>query len=63
MGEWVPGTRTSNDGLVRDCRVVSVSELPSILPHESLGVTPEQRRVELQHRRDQWCLRLAEGFS
>jgi hypothetical protein len=55
--QGVPRTRTNTDGLLREVRVAKVHDLPSILPSEARGVTPEQRRQEFQQRADEWRLR------
>jgi hypothetical protein len=57
----VPWTRTNSDGLLREVRIVKVGDLASLLPAAARGVTPEQRRREVQQRTDEWRLRLATG--
>jgi hypothetical protein len=59
--QGVPRTRTSSEGLLKNVQFVKLSELPSVLPPDALGVTPEQRRAAVQQRVDQWRLRLATG--
>jgi hypothetical protein len=59
--QGVPPTRTNSDGLLRDLRVVKISDLPSILPAEARGVMPEQRRREFEERTDEWRLRISAG--
>jgi hypothetical protein len=59
--QGVPRTRTTVDGLLREVRVVKISDLASNLSPEARGVTPEQRRREFRQRTDEWRLRTAGG--
>jgi hypothetical protein len=59
--QGLPRTRTSPEGLVRDFRVVKISDLPSVVSAELCGMTPAVRAQENKTRLDQWRLRLAEG--
>jgi hypothetical protein len=63
MVRWqgIPKTRTNGDGLVRDFRVVKVSDLPSLLPSEAMGITAAQRQDEREQRQSEWRLRIADG--
>jgi len=58
--QGLPRTRTSSEGLIRDYRVVKVSELANILKPEQ-RVTPEQRKRYREQRTDEWRLRIATG--
>jgi hypothetical protein len=57
--QGVPRTRKNSDGLLREARLVKVTELASILPAEARGVTADQRREEQKQRADEWRLRTA----
>jgi hypothetical protein len=59
--QGLPRTRTGPEGLVRDFRVVKISDLPSVMPADLCGVTPASRAQETATRFGQWRLRLAEG--
>jgi hypothetical protein len=59
--QGLPRTRTNGDDLIRDLKVVKASELASLLPAESRGVTPERREKERAQRFNEWRLRLATG--
>jgi hypothetical protein len=59
--QGVPRTRTNSDGLLREVRVVKVSDLASLLLPEARNITPEQRRQEIQQRVDEWRLRTTAG--
>jgi hypothetical protein len=59
--QGVPRTRANSDGLLRDMRVVKISDLASILPPDGRGVTAEQRKHDVQERTDEWRLRIATG--
>jgi hypothetical protein len=59
--QGVPRTRTSSDGLLKSVQIVKLTNLASVLAPDTLGVTAEQRQKEVQHRVDQWRLRLAAG--
>jgi hypothetical protein len=59
--QGLPRTRTSNDGLLREFRLVKLSDLASILPAGARGVTPEQRQHDRQERIDAWRLRITTG--
>jgi hypothetical protein len=59
--QGVPRTRANSDGLLREVRVVKAADLTSHLPPAACGITPVQRKLQLQQRADEWRLRTTEG--
>jgi hypothetical protein len=59
--QGLPRSRSNNDGLLREFKLVKTSELATLLPAEALGVSSAQRQLERQERIDAWRLRIATG--
>jgi len=58
--QGLPRTRTGPEGLVRDFRIVKLSELPAVMPTDR-GVTAAERSGQKEVRFYEWRLRLAGG--